>query len=92
MLHFQDGGAFTLRTKWKMAYCSPVVAIYLAIKRGFKLPESSQEKAIRRKGWPSGLPLTQQALVINAQPFVPCTVGRRQANNTAAYNAYPKGC
>lgn len=43
-----------------------------------------------KEGW-SGLPLTQQDLLINARPFVPSTVGRRQANNTAAYNALSHG-
>lgn len=43
-----------------------------------------------KEGW-SGLPLTQQGLLINARPFVPSTVGRRQANNTAAYNALSQG-
>lgn len=43
-----------------------------------------------KEGW-SGLPLTQQGLLINARPFVPSTVGRRQANNTAAYNALSRG-
>jgi len=44
-----------------------------------------------KEGW-SGLPLTQQGLVINARPFVPRTVGRRLANNTAAIMPSPKGC
>lgn len=52
-----------------------------------------QDKTIpseKEGGWP-GLPLTQQGLVINAQPFVSLTVGRRLANNVVAHNAASRG-